>query len=152
MKKLLAIISSTIISSVFAYNATITNNIGTTVTIQSQQGSQTIGPGATKSFSLDPYTTYNFTYQGQWAPQGIMTIQKYTNLVAQTTPRTPANGLLNIKINLNADNTLGYVDILTQNGLDVYGGICNYDTGGVTCTLAQGINLNQLNVNLSLIP
>jgi len=88
-----------------------------------------------------------FHIKGEWADQGLGTIQKYTDLVYQITPVNRVNGISNIRANVQADGSDGYVEnVNNREGKNVYGGICKQDTGGVTCLLSAGDTLKQLNI------
>ncbi|ROS00186.1 hypothetical protein EDC56_2823 [Sinobacterium caligoides] len=148
-KKLLILTLATLVSgNALAYNTNITNTTSVEVTIKA--GSKviaTIEPDKTVITELNPYTSYAFSYQGQWAPQGLGTIQKYTDLVYQITPQDRANGRVNIETSLQTDSGNGHVDNVNNSaGSNVYGGICDQDNGGITCTLSKGDSLKQLNI------
>ncbi len=134
------------------YNLTVTNKSAVAVSIQAAGATQcSISPNATTSCQLGVYTTYQAIYPGQYAQQGIFTIQKNTNSVLQTTPRTANSAIADFVINVNANNGYsGSVDtFLNSSGGIVASGSCRPDSGGVTCTLANGDSLRNLNITLT---
>ena len=134
-------------------NANITNKTNTELYLKAAgQTISSISPNNTVSLELDPYTAYALSYKGQWADQGLGTIQKYTNLVYQITPVNRVSGISNIEANIQADGNSGYVDNVNDSaGNNVYGGLCKQDTGGITCSLSNGDTLKQLNVTFKNI-
>lgn len=146
MKILFLLLACGLPYSALAYEATLINNSGTDIEVKAaSKVVQSIPKNTRKTFTLDNYTAYQLVYQGQWAAQSIVTLKKDTNTVAQNTPETPACGRLNLRVNLKSNQTEGSFNVLKNNlGHMVFDGSCDDDTGGVTCYLAQGANLNTL--------
>ena len=136
----------------FAYNAILTNKIDSIISLRSADKLiTTISPGNTVEIELDPYTAYAFSYKGQWAEQGLGTIQKYSYMVYQITPVNRASGIINIETRIQSDGQDGYVDNVNDGaGNQVFGGICFKDTG-VSCKLSDGDKLKQLLISFEPI-
>lgn len=151
-KRLLIALLAITGTSAFAYNMTVTNKSAVTVTIKSSSGPQcTINPNSTTSCSLDVYTAYQATYEGKYAPQGLFTIQKNTDTVLQTTPKTANPAIADFIIDINTSSGYsGSVDtFLNSSGNISASGSCRPDSGGVTCMLANGDRLENMNVTLT---
>ena len=135
----------------FAFNASFTNNGNTPVALKAAGSTIcTIAANTTTNCTLDAYTTYQATYKGTNSDQGLFTIQKNTTQVLQTTPVTPNTALANFVINIVADGQSGSVDNFQNSAAQfVSSGICKNDSGGVTCNLSSGANLQNLNVTLT---
>lgn len=144
MKKIVLAISiiGMSVTSVFAYDASFTNNTDKTISITTGDTTvSTVSASKTVNLELDPYAAYTFNYQGQWAMQGLGTIQKYTNIVYQITPAAVVDTAINVSI--TADGETG---ITTNKTGTEPSGICADDTGGITCTLSSGDNLDNLTI------
>ena len=135
----------------FAYTAKITNNGATVVTLKSLGNTVcTIAANQTTNCNnLDAYTAYQASYKGTNAEQGLFTIQKNSHQVLQTTPVIANNSLANFIIDINADGKAGSVDNFQNSAAQfTSSGICHNDSGGVTCDLSTGDNLNTISIKL----
>lgn len=151
MKKLLIAVLIAGSSCAFAYNATIVNNSSKIVTLKAAGNPVcTILASSQSPCELNPYTSYQAVYAGQWSDQGLFTIQKYSDLVLQLTPIAYNQALTGYKIDIQADGTSGYAyNFLNNSAKPVMGGSCFADMGGVTCKLANGDQLNNLTLTLN---
>ena len=152
MKKMLLLLASLSASSVFAYTTTLNNQTPIELKLVSNGGQSvvaTVVASSSKQVTLDAYTTYQLKYAGSYSDQSVLTIQKNTNMVIQDTPVAPASGLQDLKVNFNSDSFSGWFYTLYQNGQMSYGGVCQPDTGGLACTIANGANLSNLSITIS---
>lgn len=151
-KHLLIALLATIGSSAFAYSMTVKNQSTLTVSVKAAGNTVcTINPNSTSYCNLSSDTTYEATYPTQWSTDRIFSIQKNSDMVLQTTPRTANAAFANFIIDVDAHNgNNGSVDtFLNSNGGISANGSCRPDNGGVTCMLARGTNLQNLDVTLT---
>lgn len=151
-KHLLIALLATLGSSAFAYNMTVKNQSSLTISIKASGNTVcTINPNSTSYCNLNAYTTYEATYPTQWATDRIFSIQKNSNMVLQTTPRTPNAAFANFIVDIDAHNgNKGSVDtFLNSNGGINASGSCRPDSGGAACTLANGDSLQNLDLTLT---
>ena len=154
MKKLLSLLLCCSSLSAFAYNLQVTNNSKLEITITAAGATVCTIPASSSSTTctLNAYTAYQATYPGQWAPQGLFTIQKYDYQVLQTTPVIANQALAEFIIDVNADNKYtGSVDTFeTSSKATSETGTCKADTGNsVTCQLSDSDDLANLTLTLN---
>ncbi len=149
---LFTVFISTSICNTFAYTTTLKNQSSVDIQVTADGGRtiiQTIKANSDANFNLDIYTAYKIIYQGEYAPQTIMTIQKNSNAVIQNTPLRPVTGLQNLHIIFNSNSFSGDFYTLYQNGMLSFSGSCFSNVDGITCTTANGDYLTSLNLTIS---
>lgn len=154
MKKIiLAAISELVFVNANAYTAQIENQSSLDISVKSAGNVVCSIPAKnTKSCTLDAYTAYQVTYPGKWADQGLFTLQKYSYQVLQITPVQSNPALTEFLVDYQATGSNNYAGTIrsfqNSDGSFDYAGNCNPDSGGVTCQLSAGEDLNQLNIKL----
>lgn len=151
MKKLIVALSIFASANTFAYTANIHNQSKLDLVVKSN--GQTICNIAAESSvtcgNLDAYTVYAVNYKLSTSEQGLFTLQKASYQVLQTTPVSPTPVLANYMINYQATSDVNSYTGSVNNFSGATSGSCFSDTGGVTCRLSDGDNLQQLNITAS---
>ena len=154
MKKLITTLGLIASANVFAYTANVDNQSNLDLVVKANGSTICTIAAKTKSDcpNLDAYTTYAVNYKlNATSEQGLITLQKNSSQVLQSTPVTSSAALAHYVISYQANYAggvyLGVLDnfINSQGGYNL-SGACSADVGGVTCKLSNSDNLQQLNI------
>lgn len=154
MKKLITTLCLIASANVFAYTANIDNQSNLDLVVKANGSTICTIAAKTKSDcnNLDAYTTYAVNYKlNATSEQGLITLQKNSSQVLQSTPVTSSPALahyvISYQANYNGGSYVGVLDnfINSQGGYNL-SGACSADVGGVTCKLSNSDNLQQLNI------